>query len=94
MSQRISNCFLNAQKAGRKVLIPFITAGDPHPDWNVAVMHALVDAGADLIERLQLANHRQNGNPQLCLHLFWRPEAIVEEIEDIDHGKPKGNSQK
>jgi len=50
MSQRISNCFLNAQKAGRKVLIPFITAGDPHPDWNVAVMHALVDAGADLIE--------------------------------------------
>ena len=50
MSQRISDCFLKAQKAGRKVLIPFITAGDPHPDWNVAVMHALVDAGADLIE--------------------------------------------
>ena len=50
MSQRINNCFLNAKKAGRRVLIPFITAGDPHPDWNVAVMHALVDAGADLIE--------------------------------------------
>lgn len=50
MSQRISHCFLDAQKAGRKVLIPFITAGDPHPDWSVAVMHALVDAGADLIE--------------------------------------------
>jgi len=50
MSQRIANCFSNAQKAGRKVLIPFITAGDPHPDWSVAVMHALVDAGADLIE--------------------------------------------
>ena len=50
MSQRISDSFLAASKAGRKVLIPFITAGDPHPDWNVAVMHALVDAGADLIE--------------------------------------------
>ena len=50
MSQRISDSFLAARKAGRKVLIPFITAGDPHPDWNVAVMHALVDAGADLIE--------------------------------------------
>ena len=50
MSQRIADCFCSAKKAGRKVLIPFMTAGDPHPDWSVAVMHALVDAGADLIE--------------------------------------------
>jgi len=50
MSQRISDCFLSAKTAGRKVLIPFMTAGDPDPDWTVAVMHALVDAGADLIE--------------------------------------------
>jgi len=50
MSQRITDCFSQAQNAGRKVLIPFMTAGDPHPDWSVAVMHALVDAGADLIE--------------------------------------------
>lgn len=50
MSQRIQDCFEAANKLGHKVLIPFITAGDPHPDWTVAVMHALVDAGADLIE--------------------------------------------
>jgi len=50
MSQRISDCFSAAKKAGRKVLIPFITAGDPDPQWTVPVMHALVDAGADLIE--------------------------------------------
>lgn len=50
MSQRIPACFETAQKSGRKVLIPFITAGDPHPDWTVAVMHAMVDAGADLLE--------------------------------------------
>ncbi len=50
MSQRIPACFEAAKEAGRKVLIPFITAGDPDPDWTVAVMHALVDAGADLIE--------------------------------------------
>jgi len=50
MSQRITDCFLTAKKAGRKVLIPFITAGDPEPEWTVAVMHALVDAGADLLE--------------------------------------------
>ncbi len=50
MSQRIQDCFEAAKKAGRKVLIPFVTSGDPDPDWTVAVMHALVDAGADLIE--------------------------------------------
>ena len=50
MSQRIPNCFDAAGKAGRKVLIPFITAGDPDPEWTVAMMHSLVEAGADLIE--------------------------------------------
>ena len=50
MSGRITACFDNAKQSGRKVLIPFITAGDPDPGWAVAVMHALVAAGADLIE--------------------------------------------
>jgi tryptophan synthase alpha chain len=31
-------------------LIPFVTAGDPDPDAMVALLHALVEAGADLIE--------------------------------------------
>jgi tryptophan synthase alpha chain len=35
---------------GRAALIPFITAGDPHPDQTVAAMHALVRSGADVIE--------------------------------------------
>lgn len=50
MSQRISKCFENAEQEGRKVLIPFMTAGDPDPRWCVDVMHALVAGGADLIE--------------------------------------------
>ena len=50
MSQRISDCFKTARQAGTKVLIPFITAGDPDPGWTVPVMHALVAAGANLIE--------------------------------------------
>ena len=50
MSQRITDCFDTAIGAGRKVLIPFITAGDPDPGWTVDIMHAMAAAGADLIE--------------------------------------------
>jgi tryptophan synthase alpha chain len=47
---RIAALFARLGPAGRKALVPFITAGDPSPDATVAVMHALVAAGADLIE--------------------------------------------
>jgi len=46
---RIDSCFERLKAAGRTGLIPFFTAGDPSPDAVVAIMHALVDAGADLI---------------------------------------------
>jgi len=47
---RIDTRFAALKSASRKGLIPFITAGDPSPDSVVALMHALVAAGADLIE--------------------------------------------
>ena len=47
---RIDARFAALKSANRKGLIPFITAGDPSPDSVVALMHALVAAGADLIE--------------------------------------------
>ncbi len=47
---RIQSCFEELKKSGRKGLIPYITAGDPHPDQTVALMHTLVEAGADIIE--------------------------------------------
>jgi len=50
VTQRIDRCFETALKASRKVLIPFITAGDPEPSWTVDLMHALVAGGADLLE--------------------------------------------
>jgi tryptophan synthase alpha chain len=47
---RIDRRFAALKAAGRTGLIPFVTAGDPAPDHSVALMHALVDAGADVIE--------------------------------------------
>ena len=39
-----------ARLAGRTALVPYITAGDPSLDATPALMHALVRAGADIIE--------------------------------------------
>jgi len=47
---RIQTTFATLKQAGKKALIPYITAGDPHPQKTVEMMHALVKAGADLIE--------------------------------------------
>jgi len=38
------------ESAGRKALVPFVTAGDPSLQATVPVMHALVAAGAGVIE--------------------------------------------
>ena len=47
---RIESTLAALRSAGRKALIPYITAGDPHPSHTVGLMHALVEAGADIIE--------------------------------------------
>ena len=47
---KIQATFERLQAQGRKALIPFITAGDPDPALTVSLMHALVEAGSDIIE--------------------------------------------
>jgi tryptophan synthase alpha chain len=47
---RIQGALAALQAQGRKALIPYVTAGDPDPASTVAVMHALVQGGADVIE--------------------------------------------
>jgi tryptophan synthase alpha chain len=47
---RIAATFAALEKQNRKGLILFITAGDPDPAMTVPLMHALADAGADVIE--------------------------------------------
>lgn len=47
---RLAAKFEQLAQTGRKALIPFITAGDPNPDFTVPMLHAMVAAGADIIE--------------------------------------------
>jgi tryptophan synthase alpha chain len=47
---RIESAFQKARGEKRAALIPFVTAGDPAPAQAVAVMHGLVQGGADVIE--------------------------------------------
>ncbi|MDO9142631.1 MAG: tryptophan synthase subunit alpha, partial [Methylobacter sp.] len=47
---RLAATFEALAESGRKALIPFITAGDPKPDFTLPMMHAMVEAGVDVIE--------------------------------------------
>jgi tryptophan synthase alpha chain len=47
---RIAATFDALKKQGRKALIPFATAGDPDPALTVPLLHAFVEAGADILE--------------------------------------------
>lgn len=47
---RLAATFAALKASRRKGLVPYITAGDPHPRHTVALMHALVEGGADVIE--------------------------------------------
>lgn len=47
---RLQATFKRLQREGRKALIPYATAGYPYADITPALMHVLVEAGADVIE--------------------------------------------
>ncbi|MEQ1766338.1 MAG: tryptophan synthase subunit alpha [Methylotenera sp.] len=47
---RIQKVFTALKQQGKTALIPYITAGDPHPKHTVNLMHTLVEHGADMIE--------------------------------------------
>ncbi len=47
---RISETFKRNAQQNKKILSPYITAGDPSQQITVPLMHALVKAGADILE--------------------------------------------
>lgn len=47
---RLAATFQALANSGRKALIPFVTAGDPTPDFTLPLMHEMVKAGVDVIE--------------------------------------------
>jgi tryptophan synthase alpha chain len=47
---RIQARFEALARAKRKALIPYITAGDPHPSLTVPLLRGLVEAGSDIVE--------------------------------------------
>lgn len=47
---RIARTLENLRSNGRKALIPYVTAGFPYADVTPMLMHAMVDAGANIIE--------------------------------------------
>lgn len=47
---RIDQRFRALAGRGRTALVPYITAGHPHPDATVDILHAAVESGADLLE--------------------------------------------
>ncbi|MFC2075640.1 tryptophan synthase subunit alpha [candidate division KSB1 bacterium] len=49
-SNRIESFFARSPGDRPKVLSPFITAGFPLPEWTVALVKAMADAGADMVE--------------------------------------------
>ena len=47
---RLTQVFADLQSAKRRGVIPYVVAGDPSPEGTVALLHSLVDAGADILE--------------------------------------------
>jgi tryptophan synthase alpha chain len=50
MSDRIDRCFARLREKNRAAFVPFITAGDPDRETSAALLRALPEAGADIIE--------------------------------------------
>jgi len=47
---RLAARFSELKSNARTALIPYVMSGDPSPEITLPLMHAMVEAGADIIE--------------------------------------------
>ena len=47
---RLKHVFAAAKQEGRKVIVPYVTAGDPDLETTRALLDAVAEGGADIIE--------------------------------------------
>ena len=96
-TSRINSTFERLNRQGRKALIPYVTAGDPSPEATAPLMHALVAAGADIVELgvpfsdpmadgpvIQRSSERALKKHVGLEHVF----AFVEDFRKTDSGTP------
>ncbi|KTD16201.1 tryptophan synthase subunit alpha [Legionella jordanis] len=94
---RIDNMLAHLRSIKKKMLSPYLTAGDPNPELTVPLMHALVEAGANLLEIglpfsdpmaegpvIQAAMERALANGVGCEQVF----SMVEEFRKTDLQTP------
>lgn len=66
---RLTACFTKLKTQGRKALIPYLSAGDPDSEQTVAVLHALVAGGANLLELgVAFSDPAADGETIRCAH--------------------------
>ncbi|KTD23420.1 tryptophan synthase subunit alpha [Legionella lansingensis] len=94
---RIDKTLAQLREQGKKILSPYITAGDPNPAMTVPLMHELVTAGANILEVgipfsdpmaegpvIQGAMERALAHGMDCDHVF----SMVEQFRKHDKNTP------
>lgn len=79
---RIDKTLAELKTCGKKMLSPYITAGDPHPDLTVSLMHELVNGGADLLE-LGIPFSDPMAEGPVIQHAMERSLAYSVSIDDV-----------
>ena len=49
MANRIDTTFAKLREQSRKAFVAYVAGGDPNFDRSLEILHALADAGADII---------------------------------------------
>lgn len=94
---RIAACMQQCHARGHKAVIPYIVAGDPWLEVTVPAMHAMVEAGADIIELgvpfsdpMAEGPVIQLGHERALVHRVGLPDvlAMIEQFRQRDSDTP------